>query len=594
MAEDNTTNLTKGFFYGRKLKTFGDLTTKDGEELITEIRNAMARHQKILATGNTKIIKRSKEEMELIRRMVRAGSANVGSMRDNILTSLNNSVIQTETALSKISDLQESTVKKVSTSIKDSLPSADSIMGAVSIANPLLGFGMNVFKGFVDRSKQAKLEAQTHAEKLERIIETGVDSDEELVEDNKELLERVGNKEIISKLDRVHDSIEEQTSFLKDAWGDGNESLQKISELEQDQENREKQNELQSLEDTKEGALIAEDPDAPIVNVEESGGIMDTIIGLYLLRPLRGLFSGIGKTIGAIAGGLGKGLLGALRIVAGPIGLFLGAAYLFADGWSNAAELLNKKEGELTPHDKVAAGLGSIVGFIGDIVDWVTGLLGIETDLGGFLEENVTQGLAGLFDTMRAHTTDMFEFILDGIPNMFNDALHWIGSLYGKIGSFFTETAPDFIEEKFDNMLDSFFSLFDGTKAIFSDMTGFAADVGKRIKAGLRSVIEPYLPDKDGPLGFIYDVFDFWDGDDSSNADITAVNPTQTKLQALNNINNEIERLKTNQMLQNNVVMAPSTSINNQSTMYQTPLSSKNGNNVINDLNRRSMNFVTN
>lgn len=593
MADD--TSIEKGFFTARKIKTFGDLSSLTGESLVNAIENALSRHQKIVATGNKKIIQRSKEEMQLLAKMVRNGTADVGSMRDNILTTINNSIIQTETAVSKISELQENTINVVGDSIKSNLPSIDTILGAISISNPLFGFGLSVIKSISERSKESQKVSAKQSKELNTFLEKNQDLDEDLSnsinKNNDEYLDKLQSDEIINKLDSIETVINDQTKQIIDIWDDGNKSLEKIKDTNDDlleikhieqRDQLERDNELEQLEQQTE---LQND-----INIDAGkNGILDGIMGLYFFKPIRKLFNVISKGIGAIATVATGFLAGVVGLISAPLTLFLGAAGLFADGWLDASKILGKEENQLSTSDKVAAGLGRIVGVIGNIVDWFTSLLGIDLDLGGFLTTNVAQLLTKTFDFINTLLIDSFEFLFDTIPSWIDKGISLINSLNDKILSFFTEKIPNFINEKFDQAISNFFNLYDNVDNLFDNIGDFSFDVGKRIKDGIKGVIEPYLPDKDGPLGFINDLFDWWNDDNnqiqpeiSQNLDLRRDRLIQ--LQQSNNNLNTAERVP-------NVaaVIAPQSNISNNNHMWTTPLSSSNNNNIFTRINDKSM-----
>lgn len=593
MANDieNNDNLSKRFFFARRMNRYKELATASPEEVNAIIEKALMQHRSILATGNKRAIGASMKELEQMRRLVHAGTANAGQYERGLIMTLNNSVIQTEKAMERIGDKQNDNVKRIGNGIKNSLPSVDAIIGAAAVANPIFGFGLNAARSILEQRKEAKIEAAKQTEEIQRIIDEGLEGNaDELEKANEELVTSSDNDEVVGRLERIESGIKDQTNFLVRAWGDEKDILERMErdsdeELkrmrDQDMDNLE--SELEAKSDTKENM--------PDINIEQDSG-MSGLMALYFMRPLRRVFGAVGRVAASVAGLLGRGLIGALRLIAGPIGLAIGATLAFMDGWNDAAEILNKSEEDLTASDKIAAGIGGILGVIGSIADWVTSLFGVETDVASYLRVDVAQGLASFFDTLKLHMTDMFEFFLDTIPSYFSNFMDYVGDVYSEIGSFFSDKIPNFVQSKFDEAVDGFFGIFESVEINFNEYLDMVKDIGKRIKAGIRSVIEPYLPDRDGALGFVYDIFDFWSNEPDApvSSAVSTIPSTAERIERLEMIRQSVERR--NMMSQNNFVVAPQTNVNNQQTMWTTPLSTSNRDNLVERVNRDSMGYA--
>lgn len=102
------------------------------------------------------------------------------------------------------------------------------------------------------------------------------------------------------------------------------------------------------------------------------GGLLPAMLG-----GLTKLMSGGGKLLG----GIGKtlGLLKGVPVL-GEIIMVVTAAFDFFDGFSNAAEILDKSE--VTLYDKVVTGIASVVGGFVGIFDSILGLFGVKTEFG--------------------------------------------------------------------------------------------------------------------------------------------------------------------------------------------------------------------
>lgn len=105
---------------------------------------------------------------------------------------------------------------------------------------------------------------------------------------------------------------------------------------------------------------------------DDKGGDSTNLMLLGPLGSIRGIFASLMKLAAPL-----KGVAKMLRV--GPLAI-VASLYEFGSGFMNAAEILNKSEA--TVGDRLRVGIGSVVGGFGSLIDFVSGMFGIETDFG--------------------------------------------------------------------------------------------------------------------------------------------------------------------------------------------------------------------
>lgn len=289
-------------------------------------------------------------------------------------------------------------------------------------------------------------------------------------------------------------TIEKELMNLGDIGRHALEHIQTIAEIIQRQENRERdeaeREQVSNLKNNFKKFKPMSIPTGPTVAKTEDAGNGLGLLGLF---GRNGLFKKIGQFIlraGAMALAMlspsnlikvakdiyaksidiVKGLFGKLDdVMDGAKGLisklgkfrglskvvpFLGAIVAFFDafdGWTDAAGILGKAEEAVTIWDRVSAAVGSFIGGIVGIADSLLGLLGFDTDMGGFVKEKVATFLAEIPGAI-TKSLDFLDTIMTFVMNLGPMLRKWAGeqikSIVSKVPFIGDMVFPDEKKEK--------------------------------------------------------------------------------------------------------------------------------------------------
>lgn len=289
-------------------------------------------------------------------------------------------------------------------------------------------------------------------------------------------------------------TIEKELMNLGDIGRHALDHIQTIAEIIQRQENRERdeveRDQVSNLKNNFKKFKPMSTPTGPTVAKTEDSGDGLGLLGLF---GRNGIFKKIGqfilragmmalsflkpsnlikvaKDIYAKASDIVKGLFGKLDdVMDGAKGLisklgklrglskvvpFLGAIVAFFDafdGWTDAAGILGKAEEAVTIWDRVSAAVGSFIGGIVGIADSLLGLLGFDTDLGGFVKEKVATFLAEIPGAI-TKSLDFLDTIMTFVMNLGPMLRKWAGeqikSIVSKVPFIGDMAFPDEKKEK--------------------------------------------------------------------------------------------------------------------------------------------------
>lgn len=261
-----------------------------------------------------------------------------------------------------------------------------------------------------------------------------------------EEISKESTDKVVEALDKVNDSILEQTESAED----NAKELERLEEK-QDQE-RKRDKKLEKLGEDKGPGV----PDIkPVQDVLESqkGGFMKLIDGL--MAPLLMM---VRSTIGAFVIGVGAFLLEFVAIPA-----IIGTAiYKFLDGFFNAEQIIGKASKDITYLDRVKAAVANIHGTIIKMVDWVLELFGFDFIDSKDAEKKVYKA----FDYAQNKIVDTFKSTLKFVQDKYETITKSVSDFFTDIETFFSN-----IYKFFSDKVDSFTSIFSsqGIKNWFGD-----------------------------------------------------------------------------------------------------------------------------
>jgi len=346
------------------------------------------------------------------------------------------------------------------------------------------------------------------------------------------LLERLNNSDpqgesdknapTITRLDTLNELIQEQTSDSTEY----HDQQTAISERQFKLQERERVlNEMKLAEAQREsGSDSSVDLSASAAPIEEQkGGILSSIFDMVMGDGLMAsivagitggsigtmisgaLMSGVGvlgTAMSAIGGALATGagvITSFVSAFAAPIAIIAGIGvmvYKFYKGFTSAAD----KFGEAcTLTDKIASGIGSMIGFLGDIVETVTNFLlspfDIEFDFADDIDMFVSNISKGLFDILK-NPLDALEKVVDFSKDMIGNGIEKIKNIGESLFSPITDMFDIILSQL--NMVRDF--MIDSAISVVSKIPFIGKKAAENLKA-MKSVkpleIEPSINEKE-------------------------------------------------------------------------------------------------
>lgn len=464
----------------RNIQVALEARAKEGEELDKFLRDKLEKNLKVQLTDNLLMRRQSVKEMKMIRDEMMRGNLKVTKDERDRFAALYNRAIEESV---KSNSVLAETASSFALSVKGNMPSLDNILGAISVANPVVGFGMKLTKDLISmattrkrafeeerkeslknleqeaRANEAQEEAAQEVKKEQKAQSEVRKRDTSRTETQKEWLRRIHGvmervrtntedliiasggevrsdnigsaandssfERIASSQDILHDDLERVEKNTSDLVKISEESL-KNQELER----------ISGLEASREDKREGFDYSPSSIKKSEDEGFGDA----------GGMFGGLGRIAKSVFGPIGrlfKGLLKLSRFIphAAVIGAVVTGAMGIFDGFNNAAKILDKNEVDVDIGDKIAASIGSIFGSISGLIDWVAGLLGFETNIEETVTKAVAKFSANLKDKALSFVKDTFSVItglFDDATKALERALEWVDSGAEGIGNFFS------------------------------------------------------------------------------------------------------------------------------------------------------------
>lgn len=296
---------------------------------------------------------------------------------------------------------------------------------------------------------------------------------------------------------------------------------------------------------------------------KEPGGIMsmlgDLLAGGALMGGVEGILTALGlkkvisffkgvKKVGATLEAVGEGgkfasilkfgkVFGRILAKVGIITTVIFAVIDFVDGFSNAADILGKTDVDI--RDRLAAGLGSVVGGLVGIVDDIAEFFGVDTTIGG--------------KKLGEWTRELF-------AKMISALLHPVEA----VGA-----AVDWLKDQWDKISVSamFQSVADKVSELFNSLTAMISDYFK----GVAKNVTSFLPD-----ALIPEAIKSWMNSPSGNTDVQSVKKAESveRLDVVKQYADDksLPGSQPNEQTGGNTVIAPAnTNVNNTNVNTYTP-----------------------
>lgn len=401
----------------------------DPNAVVDAISEVVQANLKAQAHGNALVKDKALGDLNMTLKMIRTNQANVGpGNRDKYISILNRSLEESTKSISEIEDTASS-MRSVSDAMTDVLPSPDSLINALTVANPLVGHGVKMVKQMAVGALKTTMDGKKSRQKQLDILQQEADTlagitpeQEEQTEAAKQTAAR--NSTIIGELKLMN----EQFASLYDIWADDVvDSIDNVKDSVDKQTTENARLEERRLraerENKREGIEDQPTTTGPTTEVPADPELTDGI------ATFLGSFAGGSLSkLGGLLGGIGRFALFATKAVG--IGALLTGAYTFFDGFFNAADILGMDETKIGFTDRIRAGIGSlgeglaeslngIANFLGfeDLVDTedlstriATGIEDLGKSIGGMIYD-AQQYLTGMWDSVTStwdSVTDLF------------------------------------------------------------------------------------------------------------------------------------------------------------------------------------------
>lgn len=497
----------------RMIKRSQDLQNeKNPEVVITKLQTLLKEAIVMQASGSKFFADRALKEIKFIRNELARGQINGGAKTAHMTMMYGQIIDQMEDITKQAAKTQGNMDKAIGT-IKAAFPSVDTLVGALMTANPVMGYGVKVFRDIMRSRKEAK--AKDLAEKKKRLatlkeqealIEKQVDlteAQEKVAEEQKTeikekkreskkgglyrpILEEI-KKEISDLKASIHKSetveptyngasAAEQLSLfaqletekvVEDLAEVEKENADKIVDaiheiVENDQQERKEEKRKSKLTRVSGTNKMYTAPEAVAHQgtKEKDGGPFASILGFMRVLTMlgaiggtAGLLSTLIAPIGALfsfLGSLGGMLVRMMPALALPA-VIITAIYEFLDGFFNAAEILGKPENQVSIGDRILVGVSNVFGAVARLFDYLLELIGIDI----FDTTDITKKIYEFFMSIPENVTRMVDAIAEQIERSFDEAVGTVTKVYDKIVVKFVELY-DAITGKLDKWINDF------------------------------------------------------------------------------------------------------------------------------------------
>ena len=168
------------------------LRTQSPEQTIATLQDILREALHVQSSGSAFFADRALKELKQIRQDMTAGQINAGSRTAQISGTYGHVIDQLE-SLTKNADKTQSDMGKTIDSIKNAFPSSDTLIGALMTANPVLGYGVKLFRDISRSRRAAKVKDNDERKRRLSVLEQQaefIESQFDVVEEQKEVAQQ--------------------------------------------------------------------------------------------------------------------------------------------------------------------------------------------------------------------------------------------------------------------------------------------------------------------------------------------------------------------------------------------------------------------
>lgn len=449
------------------------LREADPEKVNDIITKAMQQAIILQKSGDEKLAKMSEKELRQIRKDLLARQVDGGAETEVLVGKLSGLLDTISSGVDTMSNGNEKAVDKAFSSLKDNLPSADTITSAIMTANPILGYAFKMFGDLGRSMKQRKADlqesnraqAEERARRLSMFDEEGnlVEEQKEAAEVTKEamhdMVDSTGDNPVLPYLDR----IEQELIKFNEAFGVQREVQEEIAENTEAQAPSAEEKYENKREENAGAQRVP-------MNEKEVDYLTGGFGGLMDLGSIAGLFSIFGGFFSKIA------TLGKMFLKGGVIFLAFKGIFDFVDGFLNAESLFDNFDGSLV--DRFIGGysnaMSNIVTFFTDAIDSVLGFFGLE-DFQFNLEEG--EFANKIFDTIK----DGIKWLVDAKDAIINQLSAW------------WEKGGEIIDSGIETIKQIPENLMSGLDSLYNDVSTSISEIFDSITSGISETVDSAL-----------------------------------------------------------------------------------------------------
>lgn len=471
-----------------KTKQFMDM--EDPDQVSEAVNAYVKKNIQAAAVGGKRVRARVNETLETLRNSIYMGHIKTS---DNAEQVARISMLMQQVGEGQLEETKAATntLKSTGEAIKNNLPSMDSIVAAVTTANPLVGFGIKMMRDVTRAAVQTRKDRQAVAEKQLKAAEEKLKMEKEGQKadmeqgsgefdtpDLESYREKVYGR--LSGIEELNRDSQKKFDMIGERSENTNQSLQTIAGL--------LRRDIEATEALNQKADFAKTEQRREKAVEANKGISERTHGASGSMDLLGL---VGRGGAAVLGGIGAAagamFLGALTKIkniftsvlragktlgrfglrAFPITAAVMGLWDFGKGFVNANEIAGKEDTNLW--EKYQAGIASVGGSFVKMFDDLTNLFGVDLIDTTNIDQRIYQAidgmsgwvvgqLSGLVDKVKSFLPEWdFEAIqqriVDGFNSVKDSILDRISSLWDRI----TDAIPtwDDIKDSVGNVMDN-------------------------------------------------------------------------------------------------------------------------------------------
>lgn len=205
-------SLRDAFLDIRKMKRSLSLREDlEPEQIVATLDHILREAVAVQSTGNQRFQKNAANELKNIRNDLLAGQVKAGARTPEYVTKYSLILDNLEADMQQRFDREESIFSGAVDSIKSSVPSADSIVSAMIVANPIFGYSAKIVLDMIKGNKERKRKAEAEHRHRMKLVK-----DQQAIIDEQKGTEQLHEENIKEETKKVQGKAERKRAYQED------------------------------------------------------------------------------------------------------------------------------------------------------------------------------------------------------------------------------------------------------------------------------------------------------------------------------------------------------------------------------------------